>query len=133
MRSVAIETAFTFIYVVAIAYLIYVFLDKNGRIRSYIYLLSTLIVTAPFLIVSPVTARCFFANKIFWMLLGGEILSTAFVTVNRKYKEKFNGMAFAVAFCSVFLVINACLTNKYVDVLLSEWSNPNEQTSFIVY
>ena len=117
MRTVAIETAFSFIYVVAIAYLIYVFIDKDGKIRSYLYLISTFLLTAPFLFISPATPRCFFANYMFWILLCGEILTAAIKTINPKHIERMKGITLAFAFCSVLLILTACLTNKYINTL----------------
>lgn len=117
MRVAAFETAFSFIYVVAIAYLIYVFLDKNGRIRAYFYMISTLLLTGPFLFISPVTPRCFLANYIFWILLCGEIFTAAIKDTDTKYTVKMRVGAFALAFCSVFLVMTACITNKYINEL----------------
>lgn len=121
MRTVALEAAFSFIYIVAIAYLVWCFADKNGRIRAYLYLISTLLVTGPFLFISPATARCFFANNMFWILLCGEILTTALKTIDVKKREKIGGFVFSFAFCTVFLVLTACFTNKYINTLRFEY------------
>ena len=117
MRIVALETAFSFVYVVAIAYLINVFLENNARIRAYIYLVSTFLVTAPFLVISPVTARCFFANYMFWILLCGELLCAA---LKRAFKFKADIVirtSFVLAFASAFIISFECISNKYYDVL----------------
>lgn len=117
MKIIALETAFSFIYVVSIAYLIYVFLDKKRQIRSYIYLISSFVVTAAFIFVSPVTSRCFFSNYMFWILLCGEILTASFKYVPSDYYHKGRIFVFAFTVMSSCLVLTACLTNKYIDTL----------------
>lgn len=117
MRTVALEAAFAFLYIVAIAYLVWVFLEKNSKIRAYIYLVSTLLLTGPFLFISPATARCFFANYMFWILFCGEVLTSAVKTIDEKNREKIRGFVFAFSFCSVFLILTACLTNKFINTL----------------
>ena len=117
MRIVALETAFSFIYVVSLAYLIYVFLDKNSRIRAYIYLVSTFMLTAPFLFISPATARCFFSNYMFWILLCGEVVTCAASTIDWKYGRIAGGFMFTCVFAAAFLILTACFTNKYIDAL----------------
>lgn len=115
MRVVALETAFTFVYVVATAYLINVFLSKNGKIRAYIYLAGTFLLTAPFLVISPVTARCFFANYVFRILLCGEIIVPAFQGIASEKADKFRKAAFFICFAAVFVISYECAANKYYD------------------
>lgn len=118
MRIVAIETAFSFIYVVSIAYLIYLFLDKKGRLRSYIYIISSLLVTLPFLFVSPVTPRCFFANYVFWMLLCGEMVFTVLKAINtEKLLSIADRSVGTVSLAFVFVISFVCLSNRYFDDL----------------
>ena len=116
MRIVAIETAFSFIYIVSIVYLINVFLDKNGRMRSYIYIISSLLVTLPFILVSPVTPRCFFANYVFWMLLCGEMF---FSVINMKKPERVLSLldraVGTVSIAFVFAMSLVSLTNRCFD------------------
>ncbi len=118
MRIVALETAFSFMYVVSLAYLIYLYLDKNGKIRSYLYLISSFLVTSQFLFVSPVTPRCFFANYFFWILLCGELLFTVIWMIGSerflKVSEKAVGILSA-ALASIITFI--CLSNRYFDDL----------------
>ena len=132
MRISALETSFTFIYIVSIAYLINVFLEKDSRIRSYIYLISTALLTGPFLFISPASARCFLANYLFWIILCGEVLSTALKMIDVKYRIKLKGIALAFSFGSAFLIMNACLTNKYInelrfDYIKEQLAEPNNR------
>lgn len=77
MKIRGIETAFTFTYLVSITYLVVKLIDKDKAIRCITYLVSTLITSLPFLIVSPITARCMFVNYMFWIILGGELFFCA--------------------------------------------------------
>ena len=122
MRIVAIETAFTFIYVVAIAYLVNVYLSKNGKIRAYIYLAGTFLLTAPFLVISPVTARCFFANYIFRILFCGEVIVPVLQDIASARVDKFRRAAFAACFAALFVVSYECAANKYYNELRFEFA-----------
>ena len=117
MRVVALETAFSFIYVVAIAYLVYVFFDKNNRLRLYLYLISTFLLTAPFVFIKPATPRCFFANYMFWILLCGELLTAVIKSIDKRYTKKIGCFVCAFSLCSVFCVMTACLTNKHINTI----------------
>ena len=117
LKVTALETSFSFIYVVAIAYLIYAFLDKKSQIRSYIYLISSFVVTASFIILSPVTSRCFLANYLFWILLCGEIITASFKYIPSDYYHKASLFVFAFTVMCSCLVLTVCLTNKYIDTL----------------
>lgn len=74
MRINAFEACLTFLYVVAIAYLIYLFMPFSQRVRALVDLVSTLILSGIYCFVTPVSPRCFFPNDIFWILLAVEIL-----------------------------------------------------------
>lgn len=117
MKIVALETAFSFLYAVAVAYLINVYLDKNGKIRAYIYLVSTFLLTAPFLVISPATARCYFANYMFWILLSGEVISCAVKSTDIKKLKPLRGALSAAALAAAFLLTFMCFSNKYYDSL----------------
>ncbi len=117
MKIIALETAFSFLYVVSIAYLAFVLLKKGRRCRVYIYLASTFLLTAPFVLISPSTARCYFANYMFWILICGEILSEVYEHFSERLVEKIRGFASAVTFSVVFLISYICLTNKYYNVV----------------
>ena len=117
MRIIALETAFSFIYIVSIAYLISVFMDRNKKIRAYTYLVSTFLLTAPFVFISPATARCFLANNLFWILLCGEVVTAALKTVDVKYLKKLNPCIFVLSSAAASLILFICLSNKYVNTL----------------
>lgn len=121
MRIVALETAFAFVYLVSLAYLIRVFMDRNGMIRSWIYLLSTFLVTAPFVFISPATARCFLADYLFWVLLCGEVITTVLKTINVKLRKKFSVFCFVSSAAAASLILYACLSNKYINTLRYEY------------
>lgn len=72
-RSRAIETAFTFIYIISLIYMVCTLFDGGKRIRALIYLLSTIVVTAPFIVVNSITGRCFFASFVFLCLFTFEL------------------------------------------------------------
>ncbi|WP_367270468.1 DUF6056 family protein [Ruminococcus sp.] len=117
MKLVAIETAFSFLYVISIAYLVTFFLSRNGSIRACIYLVSTFILTAVFVFISPVTARCFFANYIFWILLCGEVVSEVIKGSGEKALGMIERLAFTAAMSAAFLISYECLSNKYYNEL----------------
>nr|MDE7363483.1 hypothetical protein [Ruminococcus sp.] len=77
MKIRGIETAFTFTYLISIAYLVVKLIDKDKAIRCIAYIVSTLVTSLPFIIVSPITARCMFVNYMFWIILGGELFVCA--------------------------------------------------------
>jgi hypothetical protein len=72
-RSRAVETALTFAYITAVIYMLYNLLENGDRVRAIVYLLSTILATAPFLVVNAITGRCFFASYIFWCLFAFEL------------------------------------------------------------
>jgi|GEM_PF-6489212 putative membrane protein len=74
----AFECAFAFAYILSIAYFLIKIPDRGISVRCLTYLVSTLVVTLPFLVVSPMTPRCMFHNYLFWILLSGELFMYAF-------------------------------------------------------
>ena len=74
LRIRAIETALVFFYIIALLYMTWFLLSKNSFTRFAFFLISTVIVTAPFAAVDPITPRCFFATYLFWCLAAGELL-----------------------------------------------------------
>lgn len=68
----AIETAFVFVYIIALIYMAYIFFDKFALLRVIVFISGTLVLTAPFLVVNPVTFRCFYSDYMFWLLVAGE-------------------------------------------------------------
>lgn len=123
MKIRAVEFSFNFLYIISLIYLIYAFTDGKNRTRLYIYLFSTLAVTAPFIFVSPVTARCFFVDYMFWILFAGEL----FMYTLNKYAKKFTDMIFMFFKASaVVLTVIICgidITNKYYDSVRFDYIN----------
>ncbi|MDE5556326.1 MAG: hypothetical protein K2J32_01350, partial [Ruminococcus sp.] len=78
MKIRAFEGVFIALYLISIVYLCIKLLNIDSAIRCVIYLVSSLIVTAPFIVVSPITPRCIFADYIFWLLMTGELFLTSF-------------------------------------------------------
>ncbi len=116
MKFEALELAYAFLYIVSLAYLFYSYLEKDVMFRSVFYLISTVIVTAPFAIISPVTARCLFTNFMFWILLACEIMFAA-VDVSGIGDMKYitaGGTAAAACMCVFFSGMN--ISNKYYSV-----------------
>ncbi len=118
-RAEAIETAFTFMYIISLIYLFYLLTDRNTFTRLVIYVVSSLIVTAPFLIVNPVTPRCFFASFVFWTLTAGEIsvylLNNIQISLKFDSMIKHTGILTVSFFCFMYSYIN--VSNKYTDIV----------------
>lgn len=118
MKTVVSETVFSFMYVISVVYLTYCFLEKDGIKRAFIYLISSLLVTLPFIFLSPVSPRCFFANYIFWILFAGELFCFTFNAVKKKKAVDLieNAMRL-VALSLVFMISFVSLSNRYFDDL----------------
>lgn len=113
MKIRAIETAFAFIYFIALIYICVILLERNRCIRFLIYLVSTVVSVLPFLLVNPVSARCFFADGIFWILASSEV----FFACYEKF-EFFRSTEIKKIFCvlSVIFGVFTCninISNKY--------------------
>lgn len=122
MKTVAVETSFSFIYVVSVVYLIYVLLEKKTMIRLCVYIVSSLLVTLPFIFISPVTPRCFMANYVFWVLFCGELVcfTIKFISSERSTAviERAVGL---VTLSLVFMISFVSLSNRYFDDLRYEY------------
>jgi hypothetical protein len=111
MKIRAIETAFTFLYFVSLIYLSCLLLEKKRKMRTIVYLVSTVVSVAPFLVVNPITSRCFFADYIFWILVAGEFFSQACIDfLNHEYVKK---VIYAVAVLLGVFMCNIVITDKY--------------------
>lgn len=113
MKIRAIETAFAFIYFIALIYLSLNLLEGNSKIRIVVYIVSTVLVVLPFVVVNPVTARCFFVDYIFWVLIVAELFFACY--------EKSNFLRSGIiekllCSCAVFIggfMCNINISNKY--------------------
>jgi len=108
-RSRAIETALTFAYIIALLYMIYVLFEGGARVKAMVYLLSTAVVTAPFIVVNAITGRCFFASFIFWCLFAFEIS----IPVLNDIKGMEKGFA---GLCGIVLVTSVLGINMFMDI-----------------
>ncbi|MBE6877403.1 MAG: hypothetical protein E7496_11930 [Ruminococcus sp.] len=110
----ALETALTFLYLISLIYLYYQFLSRELFQKCCLFLVSHLLVVAPFLIANPVTGRCFFTEYLFWVLMTGTVLAGVPETegVQKKMEQ--------LLICSGVLVCTAIfsfmhISNKYYD------------------
>lgn len=74
MRVYAVQTALAFLYCVSIFYLTYLLFPRDRLFRIALYLCSAILNSAVFCVVGPISARCFFATHLFWILLCIEIV-----------------------------------------------------------
>ncbi|MDD7515277.1 DUF6056 family protein [Ruminococcus flavefaciens] len=116
-KSRAIETAFVFIYIISLIYMLYILLDGAKLMNSIVLLISTLFVTGPFIFINPINSRCFFADFIFWYLFTFALVIEA-VHVSR-VSENSILKNLAISFSSVLIIWLSYIdiSNKYVDVL----------------
>ncbi|GEM_PF-720660 len=131
----AIETAFTFIYLICLVYLFYQLLPKETFAKSMFFLVSHLITIAPFLLVNPVTGRCFFAEYLFWVLMTGTVASAVPESEFSKEQMKKILVTAGVFFsCIVFAFMH--ISNKYCDIIriryLKEQLKTNKPITFLV-
>ena len=116
-KSRALEVAFTFIYILALIYMCYVLMEGERRAKAIVYIISTLIVTGPFIVINPITRRCFFADYIFWCLFTFRLVAEV-ITVFGITEPKNLRRAAALFSCGIFCWLSYYhIANKYVDVL----------------
>ena len=116
-KSRALEVAFTFIYILALIYMCYVLMEGERRAKAIVYIISTLIVTGPFIVINPITRRCFFADYIFWCLFTFRLVAEV-ITIFGITEPKNLRRAAALFSCGVFCWLSYYhIANKYVDVL----------------
>ncbi len=115
MKIRAIELAFTFLYICALIYNTVVYLKSDERLRALVYLFSSVSLTIPFAIVSPVTARCFFIEYLFWILFALEVLFASMkrvkITVWDIYKRILICMSCSILVLFANMNITNCLYN----------------------
>lgn len=117
MKIRGFEVAFTFLYIVSLLYMLWVFFDGSRLIRFYFYICSTILLTAPFSFINPVTARCFFENYVFWILFSGELLFTAVSLIGSDSSDFIRSCFIFVASALTVFVLGACISNKYYNDL----------------
>ena len=114
-RIRAIETAFTFVYLISLIYMISILFESGKRIRALIYLLSTVVTIAPFVVVNSITARCFYATFIFWCLLTFEFTIPVVNKMNFSYTELARKGSFVLIVLVLGLNLYMDISNKFVD------------------
>lgn len=132
MKIRAFEGVFIVLYLLSIVYLCMKLLDINSAIRCIIYLVSSLIVTAPFIVVSPITPRCIFADYIFWILMTGELFLTAF----RDYKktDAFADVIFIMSLTVCAIITGINIVNNYYNTVRFDYVKEQlDSKSKIIY
>ena len=115
MKGRAIELALTFLYICALMYNTAVYLKNSERIRAFVYILSSVSLTLPFAVASPVTARCFFIEYLFWILFALEVTFDAMSGVRRSELEIVKNISTCIACCIFIIFANMNITNCYYD------------------
>lgn len=130
MKIRAFEGAFIVLYLLSLIYLFVKLLHAESAIRCVIYIVSSLIVTAPFIVVSPMTPRCIFADYIFWVLLSGEL----FLTVFRDSRLLKTDVMFALPFTMSVIITGINITNNYYNNIRFDYVREQlESKSKIIY
>lgn len=102
MKGQAIETAFMFLYIVALVYLAYILLSGSRRVRAIMYILSSVFTIIPFLVVNPVTPRCFFAGYCLLLLAAGEFIFASMSQIkDASYKYISSAAMWIASACAV--------------------------------
>ena len=113
-RVSALETAFVFLYMLSVIYLARVLTGRQRLLRVTVYICSTVICALPFIVVGPVTERCFFIGFCFWLLLALELIYAAGGSGTEAYREAA-ARASAVMACTVLCILSYIhLVNHYV-------------------
>lgn len=116
-RIKALETAFAFLYIIAIIYMAYILFDRMTFMRITLYIVSAVIVTAPFIVVNPVTSRCFFSDYIFWIMTAGELFMQLVKVTDFSRIRAGRYISACVAGFFVTALCSTGISNKYVDIL----------------
>lgn len=130
MKIRAFEGAFIVLYLLSLVYLSVKLLHTESAIRCVIYVISSLIVTAPFIVVSPMTPRCIFADYIFWVLLSGEL----FLTVFRDSRLLKTDVMFVLPFTMSVIITGVNITNNYYNNIRFDYVREQlESKSKVIY
>ena len=116
-RVNALETAFVFLYILSIIFLSYNIFDRYRFIRISLYIISILILTAPFIIVNPVTERCFFAEYCFWILTTGEIVVYVLIELKAIDLFHFKRLLSIICACMFFSISYINVSNKICEII----------------
>ena len=116
-KARAFECAFAFMYVISLLYMVYHLLDGSKGIMSMIYLVSTLIVTGQFIVITPINHRCFFADYIFWSLFALSLLAEAVYASKVRESSCIRNSAIVLVVSALGFISFFDISNKYVDNL----------------
>ena len=115
MKSRSIELSILFLYVCAISYNVFTYIHGIARLRSFLFFFSTIFLIAPFVIVSPVTARVFFVEYMFWILFALEVAYYAFSDTKLFTSPMLSRVVMTFS-CALFVLFsNMDITNCYYD------------------
>lgn len=110
MRVRAVEAAFLFLFGISLLYLCYVLLRPRAAAFAIFFLVSSVLLAAPFCMAAPVTPRCLFATylfqTIFAVMLFCEALPERAARISLTAARPF-------ALCAAALVLYTQLMNKY--------------------
>ena len=112
----AIETAFAFLYILSVIYLSYILTERKYFRLICLFLFSTMALMAPFLVVNPVTERCFFSEYIFWVLTGAVLLMVALPECGVILSIVKKCLQISV-FVFSFILSVMQISNKYCDIV----------------
>lgn len=115
MKIRAIELSFTFLYICALIYNTVIYLKFDERLRALLYLFSSIILTLPFAIVSPVTARCFFIEYLFWILFFLEVLFACMKRIKSSVWDVYKMILICISCSILVLFANMNITNCLYD------------------
>ena len=127
-KSRAIETALVFIYLLSIIYMLYNLLEGAKLINALVLLISTLLVTGPFIFINPINSRCFFADYVFWYLFTFSLVIEAVYISKISENSIFKSLAISFASCIVIWCSYIDIANKYVDVIRIEYIKEQSET-----
>ena len=135
-RMNSIEVAFAFLYLFALIYMAWSLFDRNKFTRVLFFLCNIVMVTAPFLVVKPITSRCFFATYIFWVLSTGEFLLPAIRhrRLSVSGALRFGSLSVAASLTVILSIFN--ITNYICDVIRVDYireqaSQPGRTVEYI--
>ncbi|MBQ8926959.1 MAG: hypothetical protein IJ055_01620 [Oscillospiraceae bacterium] len=114
-RIRSLEAAFTFLDLIAVLYLGYSLLPRAVFGRVCLFQGAGVLCTLPFLVVNPVSSRCFFAAYCMWTLTAGCYLQQALTHCTGRMRRAGGYFALAAVCGFALLYLNADLVNAWVN------------------
>ena len=136
MRVSALETAFAFLHLISVLYLGVILSERKSSLRLTVFLMSTVICSAPFCMANPVSPRCFFSTFCFWLLAALEICSQAVCVMDRESAVQCRTAAYvfsmiAAGYLSYINILNAVAFHINVTNLKQQLSDGNQDIIMI--